>query len=264
MPDEEHLTFVLHGENGIVSIESFVEAVRRVSELVQDVHQAVTKSRTRRTWIVERLQSSEPTITLRPAAVSAFPVVPVIVEGLRQVTAGGDIPSLPPSFGEDALEEVGRMGHVLARGRLVGISFYSDGATSVQPAVEIDDHISDQVARVLRAGYADIGTIEGSLGAIQTHRGRYFTVWDDASGAAVRCNLPRERWWTEKVTGLLESRVAVTGLVRYFGNGVPRSVVPEDVSDLVPHDAGAKATFGSIPDIIGDEDAVSYIRRMRD
>ncbi len=150
-----------------------------------------------------------------------------------------------------------------ARGGLVKVAFFTNGSTAAPPAVEIDDHIGDQVDRVLLAGYEDTGTIEGVLGAIQTHRGRYFTVWDDVSGAPVRCRLHDEKWWRHQVTSLLESRVAVHGRIRHFGNGTPRSVEPEQIVDLAPAGDGPKATFGSIPDIIGNEDAVEYIRRVR-
>ena len=266
MADSESLTFVLHGENDIVPVDALVDAVKRIAKLVYDVQYVAGKGLKPRPWVVERLSSSSPaSITIRPAVASSVPTVPIVLEGLRAVVSEDAIPLLPAMFGEDALVDLKRLGQDLAkRGGLTDITFSASGSKDPTETTRIDQRIRDRVDSVLRSGYSEHGSIEGRVDAIQTHRRRWFTVWDDITGVPVRCPIPEGRFWLERAKAALTTRQIVSGTIRYFGNGLPRSIAVEEMTPLAQDDQGPKASFGSIPDIIGKEDSVEYLRRLHE
>jgi len=266
MPDDESLTFVLHGENDIVPVDALVDAVKRIAKLVYDVQYVAGRGLKPRPWVIVRLSSSSPSITIRPAVKSTVATVPIVLEGLRAVASEGEMPAeLPAMFGEDALVDLRRIGQGLSkRGGLTDITFSANGDSTPTEVTRIDQRIRERVDSVLRSGYTEHGSIEGRVDAIQTHRGRWFTVWDDVTGAPVRCPIPEGRFWLERAKAALTTRQVVSGQIRYFGNGLPRSITVEEMKPLAQDAQGPKATFGGIPDIIGDEDSVEYIRRLHE
>lgn len=262
MLDEERLTFVLQGENGIVSVDALVDTVRRISALIYHVQYVVNRGLKPRPWVVEKLSSSAPTITIRPSTAMDAPAVPTFIQALQIISLGDETRTLPPAFDEDALTGLRTIGQGLAkRGGLTGIAFSANGGSPAESA-RIDARIKQRVESVLHAGYWEMGAIEGRMDAVQAHRGRSFTVWDDVTGVPVRCPFPDGPFWRERVRNAFTSRVIVSGRVRYFGSGMPRSVEVSDLTELGHDPHAPKGSFGSLPHIIGDQDSVEYLREL--
>jgi len=222
------------------------------------VDYAMHQERGGRRWVITHLHASSPTITVNPLLADEETIT-TIATGIHTIMSGTEQP--PQYFTEQALTDLIRMRR-LFRGR--------DRALSIAVAVDdresatIREDIHQKATRILAASYWNLGTIEGRLEAINLHRIPSFTIWDRVSRAPVRCSFPSDAEWKSRVKDHLERRVFVKGKVRYFVNGVPRSIAAiEDLWDATPDPTLPKAEFGSIPDKEAARDPVAFLRGIR-
>lgn len=254
----EGLTFTINPNNQAASMDLFVKALDDIRRLLNDVSYAMYRERTGRRWVIESLHSSSPTVLVEPLLGDVESAV-AVAQGIREVTLGTDQP--PEHFTESVLEDLKRMRRLFRgrdRARSIVVTFVGE------PYAEIRDDIAYQASRILTAGYWNLGTVEGTLDAINFHGAPKFTIWDRVSRAPVRCSLTSDLSWKESAKELLEKRVRVRGRIRYFLNGVPRSVVNiSDIQDATPDPQLPKADFGSIPDTEAARDPVAFLRAVR-
>lgn len=252
------LTFVISPEERELSLGLFQKTIEDIHRLIRDVDYAVTKERGIRRWVIQELHASEPTITLRPL-LDNEELVEAIVNGVHIVSQGSLEP--PPHFGEEALDDLIRMRRLFSgRDRVKRIAFHYNGHVGVA-----ERDIGDKAERIMKEGYWALGSIEGTLEAVNLHGNPTFTIWDRVSRAPIRCYFHKERDWMDRVKGLLEKRVLVRGKVNYFRNGLPRSIANiEEIEDMTPSAGLPKATFGSIPSKEAAEDVVSFLRSARE
>ena len=252
------LTFVIHPDSQVASVDLFHRALGDINRLLLDANYAIRRERSARHWIVSGLHSSSPTITI-DSLLGDQEAIAAIGDGIKVITEGTDIP--PSFFTEQELDDLKRM-RKLFRGR--------DRARSITVSVnddevaEIRDDISEKVDMIFTSGFSNLGSLMGSLEAINLHRTPTFTIWERVSGAPVRCSFPNESFWKERVRGLLENTVTVRGRISYFANGIPRRV--GDVTELVeasPTAGLARAEFGSIPDRDAARDPVGFLKVVR-
>ena len=239
MPD--HLTFVINSTDEFSSFDLLVKSLEDIQRLLRDVDYAIYRRRPTEEWIVQNLKSSAPTITLTPKREDRQ-AVGVIGEGLRLVTEGTDQP--PQHFTEPVFEDLKRMRRLFrGTGKARSMSVLMDDE---KPATVCED-IASKADRVLSAGHHNLGSLQGKLEAINVHRSPTATIWDRVSGVPVRWAFPREEM--DRVKALLEKSVLVTGDIRYFSNGAPRSISNViAIEDAAPRQPLGKAGFGSIPD----------------
>jgi hypothetical protein len=260
----DSLTVALHPENETLWLETLIRAIEDVRRVVKDIDLAVTRDRKGRPWVVTRLQSTVPTITLKPA-VDGTQVVDAIAEGLRVLAGEEDPREVPRYFSEDALDHLREMRH-LFRGKYRARSIVF--STNEQPEIAtVGADIDEKVARVLRGSYTMLGSLEGTLEALNMRpKPPAFTIWERMTGRPVRCSFNREQW-LDRVVALLkrQSRALVTGEVRFFRNGMPRSIGEiRDIRDMTPDPSLPPGEFGSVPDLTSGKDTVEYLRSMRE
>lgn len=257
----DSLTFAIYPEAETLWLGTLLKTIEDVGKVVRDVDFAVTRERTGRPWAVTQLQSSIPTITIRPA-VDGTEVVDAVAEGL-QVLAGEEEPKEPPRhFSEDALDHLREMrSRFRGKYRASRIVFSTDEEREI---ATVREDIAEKVDRVLRGSYTMLGSLEGTLEAINIHpTPPKFTIWERVTGRPIRCSFPKE--WMDNVKTLLESRVLVVGQVTYFRNGMPRSMSRlSDLEDMTPDPSLPRARFGSVPGLTGGKDTVEYLRSMRE
>lgn len=270
----ETFTFSLVPDAERVPIAALEAAIRHISALLRSVDQTVSRNwRVQRTWYVERIWSSSPTIQLSPGeqstlvSPSAFQsTAQVVYDGIEELVRGnGSAP--PASFSSDELEHLRRLRSIFRPGSVARLEAWAGAEPVAQPPedrIAVAANIAEHVERILGSGYAEYGSIEGELGALRT-RGKQpiITIWDVVHEAPVRCTIPREQ--LDSVKGLLEHRVLVRGLVRYFSDGRPYRLSEfQDIRDLAPDPLRPRATFGSVPNITGGRDTVEYLRMIRE
>ena len=252
------LTFVINPENQSASVDLFFKALEDIRRVLRDVDYAIHRERSGRRWVISELHSSSPTLTVN-TLLGDHETMCSVATGIRIVTSGTDEP--PQYFTEQVLEDLKRMRR-LFRG--------NDRAKSMTVSVDneqvatIGETIHQQASRILVAGYWNLGSLEGKLEAINLHGTPMFTVWDRVSRAPVTCTFPNEPAWKERVKDLLERRVFVQGRIRFFQNGIPRSITAiADLQDATPDSNLPKADFGSILDKEAASDPVKFLQDIR-
>ena len=263
----DDLTFVINPEGESASFGLLSKSLEDIGRLLRDVDRAIYGARSRHEWLVRELRSSAPTIALQPdlngRGDNGVAAAEVVGAGLRAVTAGTDQP--PPYFTEKALEDLGKMRRLFGgpdKARSIAV-FVNDRQTAT-----IGRDISEKVGRILAAGYHNIGSLEGTLEIINVHGSPSVTIWDRVSRSPVRCSIPKDDEWIANVKSLLGRRVAVTGDIHYFVNGVPRSIPNVTlIEDATPDPNLPRAEFGSIPDRrvreVGAAEWLNSIRGVR-
>ena len=124
---------------------------------------------------------------------------------------------------------------------------------------------SEKTDRILAAGYHNLGSLEGTLEAINAQRKPTVTIRDRVTGLPVRCSIPESADWLSRVEGLLEKRVLVTGNIRYFVNGAPMSISNVTaIEDATPDANLPRAEFGSIPDARAAADPAAFLQSVRE
>lgn len=241
MPDQ--LTFIIDPTDEFSSLDLLVKSLEDIKRLLRDVDYAIygRGSRREQEWMVTSIKSSSPTITVEPQE-ERRQSVEIVAIGLKSITEGTDYP--PEHFTERSLEDLRMMKRLFqGRGCARSVSVLMDD----KPIASIDHDIEQRADRVLSGGYRNLGSLQGRLDAINVHSAPTATIWDKVSGLPVRWRFPREE--TDAVKALLEKLVAVTGDIRYFSNGRPRSI-----SNVVAYEEVREvqqlqiAGFGSIPD----------------
>ena len=252
------LTFAVNPESEVASVDLFRRALEDINRLLLDANYAIRHERSVSSWIVRGLHSSSPTITVG-STLDDDEAVEAIGQGIKAITSGTDHP--PNYFTEKELEDLKKMRRLFVgrdRARSITVSINGDNIT------EIEKDISTKVDRILTSGYSILGSLEGTLEAINLHRAPTFTIWERVSRAPVRCSFPNEPDWKERVRELLEKRVMVRGYVRYFANGFPRRVSDiVELADGTREQGLSRASFGSVPNREAARDPVAFLNSIR-
>lgn len=252
------LTFQIQPEGETASLDLFVRVLEDVRRLVIEVDYAVNRERSGKRWAVTRLHSSAPTFTIAPADAD-LRATDAIFAGIGEITQGTDTP--PQHFTEDVLKRLIKMRRHFHREG--GANYISVSANGHDPVMVTSD-IGGKVSRILDAGYWSLGSLEGRLEAINFHNRPSFTIWERVSRSPVRCSLRNDPYQKELVKALLEKRVVVQGKIRYFPNGIPRSISQvQGITDNTPDPTLPRAEFGSIPDEEVAKDPAKFLRRIR-
>lgn len=252
------ITFTIQPDAESASLSLFRKAIEDIERLIRDVDYAVTHEKSPRRWVIDELHSSAPTVTIR-SLLGDSETVDAIAQGLAVVTAGASEP--PRYFNEAALDDLKRMNRLFAgrdRAKAIVVS------VEKMQAATIRDDIREKANRILAESYNNLGSLEGNLEAINLHGSSTLTIWDRVSRAPVRCFFPKNSDWIGRVSGFLDRRVLVRGMVYYFRNGVPRSITNiSDIEDNTPDYSPPKAEFGSIPDQEAARNPVEFLRSVR-
>lgn len=253
------LTFSIYPDGETVSLALFNKTLRHIQRLVMDVDYAVSREKGVRRWVIEELHSSVPTVSIRPLLPDPM-MIETIRRGISIITQGTLEP--PDHFDEGSLDDLKRMaGLFRGRDRARHLEISSNGFEKTL----VREDIGEKVDRILQGGDWNLGSLEGTLDAVNLHGNPTFTIWARISKAPVRCYFPQDKGWKEKVKSLLEKPVLVSGRVHYFRNGLPRSITHiDDVLDRTRDNTLPRATFGSIPYKEGRQESYLVLRKSRE
>lgn len=238
----EHLTFIIDPADQFSSVDLLWKSLENIRKLLRSVDYSMSRRKPRQQWIVRSIKSSAPTLTLTPANGVCPEAVSVIGDGLRRVTAGTDIP--PMYFSEPVLLDIKKMSRLFkGKDKARSIRVFMDGELTAI----IEENIARQANRVLASGYRNLGSLQGMLEAISVHKSSTATIWEKVSGAPVRWKFRGEQM--ESIKELFGKQITVTGEIRYFANGAPRSITNVVAfQDATRKQYPVRASFGSIPD----------------
>ena len=256
----DSLTFAIYAAYEVLAVETLVKTIDDVHQLVKDVDYAVTGERQGRAWLVDHLQSSTPTIAIRPALAEGETSTQVVT-GLGLLMQDEPPAEPPAGFSADVLDDLARL-RARFRGRnpLQQIVFSADDR---EPVV-VTPKIATSVARLRGGGLRVLGSVEGTLDVISLRGKPSITVWDRVTNKPVRCWLPKEQGWIVRAKDLLGERVLVSGRVQYYPGRGPYSVDQiSEIRSLAPEPLSPKAGFGSVPNLTGGQDTMAYLRTTR-
>lgn len=257
-----------------MTLDALQRGLFQVQRLLRDVDRIVTKTGERkraRPWYIERLHSSNPTVTVRPGFIDGPPpeiTIDAVVSGIRAISRSSEDSisptkertfSPPPFFTDRELDDLRQMSTLRTHG-VSRIEFEASGNPTVSVVTGL---VSEQVDRILRSGTSEYGSVDGVLDAINLHRSPSLTIWHDITGLAVRVNFPASR--EDDVRALLRKRVRVTGRLHSFADGRPRHITEfRDIEDISEKPQLKRAAFGSIPDLTGGRGSATHLRLIRD
>ena len=253
------LTFQIHPEGKTTSLDLFVRVLEDVRKLVIEVDYAVNRERSGKRWAVTKLHSNAPAITLEPTIEGLDEPIRAIIVGIGEIAQGTGHP--PQHFNGQVLRRLKKMRrHFQGPDKARRISVSAGGDEQVIIAGDIDV----KVKKILESCYWSYGSLEGYLEAANLHGKPTFTIWERVSRTPVRCFLSNDQAGKDLVESLLEKRVLVSGKIRYFSNGYPRSISEiRDIVDNTPDPTLPKAYFGCIPDAEAAKDPAKFLRRIR-
>ena len=255
----DDLTFVINPEAESAPFGLLLKSLEDIRRLLRDVDRAIYGPRSQHEWLVRKLASSAPTITVQPD-LNGRQAAEAVGAGLRAVTAGTNQP--PQYFTEQTLVDLQKMRRLFGgRSRAKSIAVFMNG----HQTATIRRDISEKVSRILTSGYHNLGSLQGTLEVINVHGAPSVTIWDRVSRTPVRCSIPGGGEWIARAKTLLAKRVVVSGDIRYFVNGRPRSISNVTaIEDATPDPSLPRAEFGSIPDWqVREHGAAQWLNSIR-
>jgi hypothetical protein len=206
----------------------FLSAARAWFGLVQEVARAVTAGGKQIQWVVHVREGSN---LLAMVPHEATP--PDVVRSTRAMTAKGLRSVASGKIGASGFTPTA-IGHL----RVLADLATTEGEPGLKVRAWIDHQpvdVTPRIASVIhedeRAGYKDIGTVEGRLETIQERQtGLQFEVRDTLLRQTVRCHFAEEM--LPKAFKLFRKRVEVAGLIKYRKDGLPVSVDVATVEEL--------------------------------
>ena len=127
--------------------------------------------------------------------------------------------------------------------------------------------IASNIREILHPGREMMGSTEGLVEAMNSHGRFQFSLYEPVLAIRIVCELDRdaELGLKDRVIGLYEKRVRVSGILRTNRHGEVRSARVRQVTDLRTEPRFERVEeIAGIYDITGGLDAEEYVRRLRD
>ena len=225
------LALVLDGD--AIEPGAFVEAFQHFLALLKSVDESDAPRWTVR-WRLSRLSYASPLVAEvsgRPARRDVAAQRPehlaaLVLEGMQILDTG----SPHPKFSDAALEDARALAESKDHGGITGVAVIgrNEAGPQTERRVPVSKRVSAAVDQVLGAKYRGLGSITGSLEAINIHDVAFFNLYEAVHGKRVRCLFSLGKM-TERAKDALGKRVVVMGEVASTARGHPFSI---RVSDL--------------------------------
>lgn len=263
----QHLTISVEGHDGGIPVDRLLELLTKTLAVLRDIDlENGEDGKISLRWDVSKATTNSPIeLTFSPQALphrrdTSRAVVKSYMRGMRKIESGQGVPS---DFGDDGLKEARGIVGLLERG-LSRIAFGSEGEEPVVPTLRSAALIDEFFGKRSTYHLTDT-TIEGSLETVTIHGGDAFDVFDQLTGARVRCTLADGK--IQDAVQALGKRVAVSGRTKFSDKGRPLSIEVESIRVLREKTGLPKASdfegAGKL-DITGGMDSAEFVRRLRD
>lgn len=219
--------------NGTFSPKEFHDSVKEFVGLITSVSKNISPKVGDSAWV---MSVSEGSIVIRATPRSGKPGATEIVEktaiaineGLRNLEAGTGH-EWPNLFFENAVKHVRNLAKLVEptdKGAEIGSNGIS---VSLSPRIAKNAHTLLEP----RPSHKAYGNVEGKLGTISVRKGFRLVVYRSMDGKAVECE-PTEPNIKSEAVKAFGKRVAVAGVVKYNGRGIPTSVAAERIREFRP------------------------------
>lgn len=195
-----------------VTLDQLIEAAEAILTILRDVDTATTKrAGGAHEWVVRALAGGSAHLEVIPEPKDAdvpfrvrHRVVQNVAKGMATIA---DRAEMPPFFSKRALEAARKLNSLVVDGGIHEVLLRVNGER-----IRVDRTLAKHVGDVVEGDLKTIGSIEGLLETISIHGQRYFNVYDEVTGRAMRCLFPERD--QAKVSQALGKRVLVRGVLR--------------------------------------------------
>jgi hypothetical protein len=253
-------TITLSGDDGYVSVTLLIESLESTLRILRDLESNFPLEEKIRWKVVRAKMQSPLELTIAPQAAkprdvkTAIKVVDAMASGIRAISAHA---SLPPYFGEDALDATSELVEKTKKSHSK-LTIFVPNKEPITPSDSVVDNIRQIVAKA-RTLY-EFGTIEGKLEAISTHEKDRFFIWETLTNCKVECISSPELF--EQAKEYLRRRVAVSGRIRYQGQK-PKLIYADSIWPLpTQNELPQPSDIGPV-DITGGLSSEEYVRGLR-
>ncbi len=247
----------------------FLSSGNNLLRLLGEVDIALSPSLSRTTdWSISELSRRSPAVLVIEPIVreghldNRDAIIDTVMKGIATLKER-DI--RPRYFSDQALNSTRELVSIL------GNHVHSIEVFTPNTRIVCSETIAANVREILHPGREMVGSVEGLLEAMNSHRGFTFALYEPVLASRIDCQLDSSLdidtlgHLKQQVYGLYEHRVRISGTLRTNRKGEVRSAVIREVEALR---TGAQFTdarvFSGIFDITGGLDASEYVRRMRD
>ena len=251
----------------LVGFRSFLRVFSACERMVSQLEKDLMNEKAQpREWLVSGTRIGSFTLELDPPNLIAgdeadrVDTATTLVKGIEYLDIWQE---LPAELREPALRNL----QAVAGSLRYGNSEYEVEVTSISTGqtARISHGMAKKINQLLLKERISMGSIEGKLELISVHAGsRKFNIYQDVTGKAVRCDLPRDM--ERQVIDALGNRVIVSGIIHRNLEGNPVRVRVERLRNLRSGEEAPTLDelMGSIPDLTGDQTTEEFIRTMRD
>jgi hypothetical protein len=259
----KHLEFVIKGERGRISLETFATVIHNSFDILSDLDSAISSEpRGTLEWFVTGVSFSSLVVSLEsksklPKVDFSSQVVESFVGGLRHIQKEH---TTPPYFSDYGLRKAQNLARTL----------HKNGATAVvikdvekEDTVTIEPKITFDLGQLINVRYQEAGSVEGKLEMISIHGVPRFTVYHAISRHSIRCKFNPNQLVVVK--DALGRRVIVSGIVYFNYKHEPIRVELEDLA-ILPREEELPSPSkmrGISPDFTAELTTEEYIRSLR-
>lgn len=259
--------------DGDISIEAFREALVNFIQVLHEVDEAVSGTRSTRWKLADMHRSSPAVLTWvgeprpTPKAKSkprdlAPKVAEAMIAGIEKLERGD---GRPLAFTDDALDATKRLAHLRMRHGItsIGISGEVVDRKSKRPksikTLDLTERTAASVNDLIGPKYTSQGSVEGMLQAVNSRGTLYFVVYDSIWNSRVKCDIPEHL--KAKALAAFDKRVLVRGLVSTDSSGHPRLVKAEDIDEFPTRDELPQSLRGLDPDYTDGLAVDEYLKK---
>ena len=262
---DNRITLILEGltgDDGHVRLPVFLGALENLYAALLKIDAQANNGQKANTFQIVDLSHSSPArvvIEARPTKKHLRAPMPVVEPFIRYIKAI-NVGEVPEDVSSDLLE------NLLHLAEPVGTKL---GFLSVQANDETFDfskEFANRVELALAPQYECVGTVKGTLDAINVHEGvNNFWIYPSVGPKKIKCHFNEHL--KEIALGAVTRDVSVTGMLKYRKNiPFPYEIVVTDI-DIFPREdelPGFDDLRGLAPDATGDLSSEDFIRLQRD
>lgn len=257
--------------DGDISIEAFRQAIGSFTQLLHEVDEAISGQGQRSVrWKLADLRRGSPAILTwvgepRRRKAEKGPVRDLsplvgeaVISGMERLEKGE---GRPAGFTDDALDATKRLAHVKMRPGITGLAISGENADrNKRPkAFAFTERVAATVNEIMGPKYTAVGSVEGTLQAINSHGTLYFAIYDSVWGGRVKCDIPDAL--KPKALSAFDQRVLVHGVVSTDATGHPRHVKVDDIVSLPTRQELPQSLRGIDPDYTGGLGVGAYVKK---